>query len=77
MPVDLIKQLDAYLKKHGTTKTDFIVRAVAERLRREMALESFRAVRGALAAEDAPEWSAAPAGKWVRELRGKERDVPV
>ncbi|MEW6725919.1 YlcI/YnfO family protein [Desulforudis sp. 1088] len=77
MPVALIKQMDAYLKKNNKTKTDFIVHAVAERLRREAALESFRALRGSLAAEDAPEWAAAPGSEWVRELRGKEREVPV
>jgi hypothetical protein len=77
MPVSLIAQLDGYLKRRNETKTDFIVRAVAERLRREAALERFRALQGVLAAEDVPEWAAKSGSEWVRELRGKEREVRV
>ncbi|MFZ5634593.1 MAG: hypothetical protein ACOY40_17335 [Bacillota bacterium] len=77
MPVELIKEIDSFVKKHKGTKTAFINNAVAERLRQEKARQNFKKLRGTLKPEDAPEWILHDAGsRWVEKLRREERNIP-
>ncbi|MCL6612928.1 MAG: hypothetical protein K6T66_15460 [Peptococcaceae bacterium] len=77
MPVELIREIDSFLKTHKGTKTTFIVGAVAERLRQEKARQNFKKLRGSLKPEDAPEWMSEGMGShWVERLRREERNIP-
>ncbi|MBS3977432.1 MAG: hypothetical protein KGZ75_12085 [Syntrophomonadaceae bacterium] len=77
MPVELIGEMDNFLKKHKGSKTSFIVSAVVERLRQEKARQSFKKLRGSLKPEDAPEWmSEDKASRWVERMRVAERNTP-
>jgi len=74
-PSGMVDQLAVYLKSHGTNRNSFIVDAVAEKLRREMQVKSFKETQGALAPEDAPEWSSRTGAEWVEKVRDKDRMV--
>lgn len=75
MPVSLIRRIDAYAIRRKESKTQLIVDAVSDYLRRESALENFRKLKGVLKPEDAPEWASYKTGaEWVERLRAKERD---
>ena len=75
MPVSLIKEINAYATRHKESKTQLIIRAASDYLRREAAMENFRRLRGSLGPEDAPEWTSHKTGaEWVEKLRAGERD---
>lgn len=77
IPLELIREIESFLKKHKGTKTGFIVNAVAERLRQEKARQNFKKLRGSLKPEDAPEWMLEDkATYWVERLRREERNTP-
>jgi len=56
-PVGVVEQMAAHLKSRGVNQNSFIVNAVAEKLRRELQVKSFKETQGALVPEDAPEWA--------------------
>jgi len=72
-PAKIVDQMTAYLKTRGVNRNRFIVDAVAEKLRREMRVKSFKKTQGVLTPEDAPEWAATSATEWVEKLRCKDR----
>jgi hypothetical protein len=76
--VGVVEQMAAHLKSRGVNRNSFIVNAVAEKLRREMQVKSFKETQGALAPEDAPEWASSTGAEWVKKVRDKghgDRDV--
>ncbi len=74
-PAGMVDQMAAYLKSRGVNRNSFIVDAVAEKLRREMQVKSFKETQGALAPEDAPEWASSTGAEWVERVRDKDRMV--
>ena len=59
MPISLIKELDYIIKSspNNISRSGFIVRATAERIKRERYLRAIRGLSEMLRAEDVPHWA--------------------
>lgn len=71
LPTDLVNQIDKLVGVRR--RRQFLLEAVAEKLRHEERLTAFLAVAGALKDEDIPGWETPDAtSAWVRSLRRED-----
>ena len=69
--------MEQLLKSLNISRNEFIVRAVAEKVNREIRLRGLRETRGVIGPEDAPEWTEIPGADWVRKVRGEDGEPPA
>lgn len=78
MPASLIKDLDRVLEKSANvkTRTDFIIEATRERLKKEEFKRFLETYAGTLSELDAPHWKCAESiDVWQTDLRKKDEEV--
>lgn len=78
MPASLIKDLDRVLETSANvkTRTDFIIEATRERLRKEEFKRFLETYAGALSEQDTPHWKCAESIEaWQTNLRKKDEEV--